>query len=368
MTLTWVFGRSCAAAAVGKRGAQAEAQCNAVGHGILPFCCVIVPFSRRAATWRVGIAPLPAARRGRQRRNDAGLTNAGQVVPRMAHNSPAQPRTWTPARGAFGPSAAHAYHAPRIGLRHPMERTGMSRRRERTRGSRPSIGRRTRRSAELYARARKVIPAGLTHDSRTLLPYPIYAAAGVRPRKWDVDGNEYVDYFGGHGALLLGHGHPAVVEAIERQVKLGSIGSALARAGGAMGRAGQSPDPLRRARALHCARAPRPRIWRCGSPAPLRPSRRSIRFVGHFHGWHDGVAGGRHVALRGRSAGGHSGRPRRADRPAAGRRRRPRRRHARGARRRGRRHPRAVGCFMGPGAASRGLSSPNCASSRASTA
>src|SRR5215204_3191661 len=72
---------------------------------------------------------------------------------------------------------------------------------------------RTRRSAELYAQACKVLPAGLTHDSRTLLPYPIYAARASGPRKWDVDGNEYIDYFGGHGALLLGHCHPAVVAA-----------------------------------------------------------------------------------------------------------------------------------------------------------
>ena len=69
---------------------------------------------------------------------------------------------------------------------------------------------RTKRSAELYEEGRKVIPAGLTHDSRTLLPYPIYAARAAGPLKWDVDGNEYVDYFGGHGALLLGHVHPAV--------------------------------------------------------------------------------------------------------------------------------------------------------------
>lgn len=81
---------------------------------------------------------------------------------------------------------------------------------------------RTRRSAELYAQACKVIPAGLTHDSRTLRPYPIYAARASGPRKWDVDGNEYVDYFGGHGALLLGHGHPAVAEAIQKQVPLGT--------------------------------------------------------------------------------------------------------------------------------------------------
>src|SRR5207237_10082623 len=81
---------------------------------------------------------------------------------------------------------------------------------------------RTKRSAELYAEACKAIPAGLTHDSRTLLPHPIYAARAAGARKWDVDGNEYVDYFGGHGALLLGHAHPAVVEAVQGQVTQGT--------------------------------------------------------------------------------------------------------------------------------------------------
>ena len=86
---------------------------------------------------------------------------------------------------------------------------------------------RTQRSAALYREACRVIPAGLTHDSRTTLPYPIYAARGAGPRKWDVDGNEYVDYFGGHGALLLGHSHPAVVAAVREQVALGThFGSA----------------------------------------------------------------------------------------------------------------------------------------------
>jgi len=81
---------------------------------------------------------------------------------------------------------------------------------------------RTIGSAKLYAEACKAIPAGLTHDSRTLLPYPIYAERAAGARKWDVDGNEYVDYFGGHGALLLGHAHPAVVEAVQRQVTQGT--------------------------------------------------------------------------------------------------------------------------------------------------
>ena len=150
---------------------------------------------------------------------------------------------------------------------------------------------RTRRSAELYARARKVIPAGLTHDSRTLLPYPIYAARASGPRKWDVDGNEYVDYFGGHGALLLGHGHAAVVEAIERQVKLGTHWGA------------SHELEVRWAelvnRLIPCAE--RVRFTASGTEAShlaLRLARaftakpKVIRFVGHFHGWHDGVAAG----------------------------------------------------------------------------
>ena len=213
---------------------------------------------------------------------------------------------------------------------------------------------RTRRSAELYEQACKVLPAGLTHDSRTLLPYPIYAARASGPRKWDVDGNEYVDYFGGHGALLLGHGHPAVVEAIAAAGAARHALGRLARAGGALGRAGQPPGAVRRDGALHRLRhrglapgaAARPRLHRQAQGDPLRrPLPRLARRRG----------GGRHVALRGRRARGHSGRPRRADHPAAGRRCRPRCRDAGGARRRRRRHPRAVRRLVGPGAAAAGL-------------
>src|ERR671938_2159194 len=81
---------------------------------------------------------------------------------------------------------------------------------------------RTPRSAALHARASRVLPAGLTHDSRATSPYPIYVARAAGPRKWDTDGNEYVDYFGGHGALLLGHVHPAVVAAVQQQVAQGT--------------------------------------------------------------------------------------------------------------------------------------------------
>src|SRR2546425_11859257 len=61
------------------------------------------------------------------------------------------------------------------------------------------------RSAELYARSRKAIAGGITHDSRNFAPFPIYIERADGSRKWDVDGNELIDHWMGHGALLLGH-------------------------------------------------------------------------------------------------------------------------------------------------------------------
>jgi glutamate-1-semialdehyde 2,1-aminomutase len=80
---------------------------------------------------------------------------------------------------------------------------------------------RTAASGENYTRAGTLFPSGITHDARYVLPHPIYVSRAERGRKWDVDGNEYVDYQGGHGALLLGHRHPAVMEAVTEQLQKG---------------------------------------------------------------------------------------------------------------------------------------------------
>src|SRR5437763_4177166 len=78
-------------------------------------------------------------------------------------------------------------------------------------------------SHELYQRALKVFPSGITHDNRYFGPIePIYIDRAQGSRKWDVDGNEYVDYWMGHGALLLGHGNPAIVEAVTAQMRKGT--------------------------------------------------------------------------------------------------------------------------------------------------
>src|SRR5262245_39777661 len=75
-------------------------------------------------------------------------------------------------------------------------------------------------SEKLYDRACALFPSGVTHDSRYSQPFPIYASRALGSKKWDVDGNELIDFWMGHGALLLGHSHPAVVEAVRRQIGL----------------------------------------------------------------------------------------------------------------------------------------------------
>src|SRR5690349_13422226 len=81
---------------------------------------------------------------------------------------------------------------------------------------------RTQNSARLAADAAGMFPSGITHDSRRIEPYSIYVARAQGSRKWDVDGNEYVDYIGGHGALILGHNDPELVEAARHQLALGT--------------------------------------------------------------------------------------------------------------------------------------------------
>ena len=149
----------------------------------------------------------------------------------------------------------------------------------------------TRASAELDRRSRKVIPAGLTHDSRTLQPYPIHVDRAEGPWKWDVDGNELVDYFGGHGALILGHAHPTLVEAVTRQIARGTHWGAC--------HALEVEWAELINRLLPCAE--RVRFTASGTEAThlaIRLMRAFtgkptiVRFIGHFHGWHDQVAGG----------------------------------------------------------------------------
>jgi len=69
--------------------------------------------------------------------------------------------------------------------------------------------------------AHKFAANGATHTARVLDPFRPYITHAQGSRKWDVDGHEYVDFVMGHGALILGHGHPKVVEAVQSQMAKG---------------------------------------------------------------------------------------------------------------------------------------------------
>jgi len=74
------------------------------------------------------------------------------------------------------------------------------------------------KSKQLYERALNCYASGVSHDARFARPFPIYAVKAVRTRKWDVDGNEYIDYVMGHGALLFGYGDERVEAAFQNQI------------------------------------------------------------------------------------------------------------------------------------------------------
>jgi len=80
----------------------------------------------------------------------------------------------------------------------------------------------TPRSAGLYERADKVLPAGVSYAIRDITPHPFYIAKAEGCRLTDVDGNVYTDYWMGHGALILGHAPKNVVEAVAKQLHKGT--------------------------------------------------------------------------------------------------------------------------------------------------
>lgn len=146
-------------------------------------------------------------------------------------------------------------------------------------------------SAALAAKARGLMPSGLAHDSRHMDPYPIYVDRALGPVKWDVDGNRYVDYFGGHGALILGHNNPTVMAAIHAALERGTHFGAC------------HEQEVRWAELITqmVPSAERVRFTSSGTEATLMALRlaraytgrsKLVRFRGHFHGWHDHMTSG----------------------------------------------------------------------------
>ena len=143
-------------------------------------------------------------------------------------------------------------------------------------------------SEQLAARARRVLPGGSTHVARTY-PHPLYVVRAQGSHKWLIDGRELIDYTMGHGALLLGHAHPAVVSAVQSQVARGTHYGAA------------SPLEVEWAELISSMvrSADELRFTASGTEAvmlALRIARAStgrdvlVKLHEHFHGWSDAVS------------------------------------------------------------------------------
>ena len=154
----------------------------------------------------------------------------------------------------------------------------------------------TPRSHALHERAVKAMPGGTTRTTTYFDPYPLYIDRGDGCRIWDVDGTERIDMLGNYTAMILGHAHPKVVEAIRRQA---SRGTAFAAA---------NPIEVELATLL-CERVPSLELVRfcnSGTEATMFAMRLARAFTGRskvarieggYHGTHDYAEVSTHPAL-----------------------------------------------------------------------
>lgn len=147
-------------------------------------------------------------------------------------------------------------------------------------------------SARLYQESVRTFPSGVTHDIRYLTPFPVYIEHAQGSHKWDVDGNEIIDYVMGHGALFLGHAHPDITRAVAEQAARGTHYGANHPLELEWGRLVKQLIP-----SAECLR-----FTGTGTEATLMATRLARAYTGrdkllkfdfHFHGWHDSLVGAR---------------------------------------------------------------------------
>ena len=150
---------------------------------------------------------------------------------------------------------------------------------------------RTPRSRALFERATRSIPGGSTRTTVYSAPYPPYVAYGEGLRIHDVDGNVYRDFLGNYTSLILGHAHPAVVAAVEAQVRRGS----------AFGAPTETEVELAEEIRRRLPSVERVRFTNSGTEATMFAIRAAraftgrtlvARFQGAYHGTHDLVMAG----------------------------------------------------------------------------
>ena len=148
------------------------------------------------------------------------------------------------------------------------------------------------RSAALFPRFRQFFPSGgAGHDGYVADPFPVAIDRGQGPRKWDVDGNEYIDFGKGSASLLLGHSHPDVVDALVQAAPRGShYGAPVEKVlewGERVCNLVPCADKVRFVGSGAEATALAMRVARAHTGKD-----KIIRWESHYHGWHDYVMPG----------------------------------------------------------------------------
>ena len=146
-------------------------------------------------------------------------------------------------------------------------------------------------SAERHQRAAEIFPDSVTHESRRQNPFQLYYSHAEGSHKYDVDGNKLIDYWSGHGSLILGHSHPAVVKAVTSQMAKGTHLS------------GSTDLELNWANLVKdlIPSAEKIRFHSSGTEATMMAIRMArayteknkiVKFQNHFHGWCDYLVAG----------------------------------------------------------------------------
>jgi glutamate-1-semialdehyde 2,1-aminomutase len=78
-------------------------------------------------------------------------------------------------------------------------------------------------SRKLFNDSKKIIPSGVNSPVRYFEPYPFFTKKSDGAYIWDEDGNRYVDFCNGYGALLLGHRRKEIIQAVTKQLKQGTL-------------------------------------------------------------------------------------------------------------------------------------------------
>ncbi|PSN83301.1 glutamate-1-semialdehyde-2,1-aminomutase [Candidatus Marsarchaeota G1 archaeon BE_D] len=79
------------------------------------------------------------------------------------------------------------------------------------------------KNAELFERAKKVLPLGVNSPVRFFEPYPFFVKSASGAHLYDIEGTRYLDYAMGYGALLFGHAYAPIINAVKQRLDTGTL-------------------------------------------------------------------------------------------------------------------------------------------------